>query len=108
MPVRIPVRIKCANRPAYASACVLVMVHLLSAHSSAPDEVILMPCHAWATGGTPSAQAAAWRAYIGWERSNPQRLDGPALAARVSLAYEQALMPLYHHPEVHVCQLSSC
>ena len=53
-----------------------------------------------ATGKTPGAQAAAWRAYIGWERSNPQRLDGPALAARVSLAYEQALMPLYHHPEV--------
>ena len=52
------------------------------------------------TGSTPSAQAAAWRAYIGWERSNPQRLDGAALAARVSLAYEQALMPLYHHPEV--------
>ncbi len=52
------------------------------------------------TGSTPSAQAAAWRAYIGWERSNPQRLDGAALASRVSLAYEQALMPLYHHPEV--------
>lgn len=51
-------------------------------------------------GRTPGAQAAAWRAYIGWERSNPQRLDGAALAARVSLAYEQALMPLCHHPEV--------
>ena len=57
-------------------------------------------------GRTPSAQAAAWKAYIAWERSNSQRLDGPALAARVSLAYEQALMPLYHHPEVSPVALS--
>ncbi len=59
----------------------------------------------WCAGRTPGAQAAAWRAYIGWERSNPQRLDGAALAARVSLAYEQALMPLYHHPEVRSPQV---
>ena len=57
-------------------------------------------------GRTPSAQTAAWKAYIAWERSNPQRLDGPALAARVSLSYEQALMPLYHHPEVTPLALS--
>ncbi len=60
----------------------------------------MLKTDAWCAGRTPGAQAAAWRAYIGWERSNPQRLDGAALAARVSLAYEQALMPLYHHPEV--------
>ena len=105
--VRIPGCIRYASRPAYANLCVLVMVHSLTARSLATDEVPLMPCHAHATGRTPPAQAAAWRAYIGWERSNPQRLDGPALAARVSLAYEQALMPLYNHPEVHVCLLNS-
>ena len=107
MSVRIPGCIRYASRPAYANSCVLVMVHSFVAHYLATDEVPLMPCHAHATGRTPPAQAAAWRAYIGWERSNPQRLDGPALAARVSLAYEQALMSLYHHPEVHVCPLDS-
>lgn len=51
-------------------------------------------------GVKQAAQAAAWKAYIAWERSNMQRLDGPLLAARVSLAYEQALMHLWHFPEV--------
>jgi hypothetical protein len=50
-------------------------------------------------GVAQAAQAAAWRAYIGWERQNGQRLDGPILAARVALAYDQALMPLRHFPE---------
>ena len=50
-------------------------------------------------GAAQAAQAAAWRAYIGWERQNGQRLDGPILAARVALAYDQALMPLRHFPE---------
>lgn len=72
-----------------------------SGNSCEVDVLKLLKPLCWmVTGSTPSAQAAAWRAYIGWERSNPQRLDGAALAARVSLAYEQALMPLYHHPEV--------
>ena len=44
-------------------------------------------------------QARLWKEYIGWERSNPQRLDAPSLAQRVSLAYDQALMPLMHFPE---------
>lgn len=44
-------------------------------------------------------QAAAWRAVLDWERSNPQHLDGPLLAPRVALAYDQALMPLRHFPE---------
>ena len=44
-----------------------------------------------------------WRDYISWERSNPQRLEGPVLAQRVSLAYEQALMPLHRFPEVVPC-----
>ena len=67
----------------------------------------MLKTDAWCAGRTPGAQAAAWRAYIGWERSNPQRLDGAALAARVSLAYEQALMPLYHHPEVRSPQVAT-
>lgn len=50
-------------------------------------------------GVAQAAQAAAWRAYVGWERQNGQRLDGPILAARVALAYDQALMPLRHFPE---------
>lgn len=41
-----------------------------------------------------------WKEYIDWERSNPQSLDGPALTARISLAYDQSLMYLLHYPEV--------
>ena len=41
-----------------------------------------------------------WKDYIDWERSNPQSLDGPALTARISLAYDQSLMHLLHYPEV--------
>jgi cleavage stimulation factor subunit 3 len=44
-------------------------------------------------------QAASWRAFVEFERGNPQRLDAPALAARVSLAYDQALMVMLHRPE---------
>ena len=57
------------------------------------------PC-AGLGGPRQEAQAAAWRDYVAWERSNFQRLEGPALAQRVALAYEQALMPLHHFPEV--------
>ncbi|EIE19849.1 Suf-domain-containing protein, partial [Coccomyxa subellipsoidea C-169] len=51
-------------------------------------------------GLAQASQASAWRDYIMWERQNGQRLDGPLLATRVALAYEQALMPLRHFPEV--------
>ncbi|KAK9838494.1 hypothetical protein WJX81_002771 [Elliptochloris bilobata] len=51
-------------------------------------------------GAAQAAQAAAWQRYLAWERSNVQHLDGPALAARVMLAYDQALGPLVHFPEV--------
>lgn len=47
--------------------------------------------------------AAAWRDYLAFERSNPARLsqqDMPLLSVRVSLAYDQALMFMYHHPEM--------
>lgn len=51
-------------------------------------------------GHAQAEQIRLWKEYIEWEKSNPQRLDGPAVAQRVSLAYEQALMPLMHCPEV--------
>lgn len=45
-------------------------------------------------------QARLWKEYINWEKSNPQRLDNASVAQRVTLAYDQALMPLMHYPEV--------
>lgn len=52
-------------------------------------------------GGWEQQQAMVrWKEYIDWERSNPQSLDGPALTARISLAYDQSLMYLLHYPEV--------
>ena len=55
-------------------------------------------------GGWEQQQAVVkWKEYIDWERSNPQSLDGPALTARISLAYDQALMYLLHYPEVRSC-----
>lgn len=58
--------------------------------------------HAGQGGAAQAAQAAAWQRYLAWERSNVQHLDGPALAARVVLAYDQALGPLVHFPEARV------
>ena len=40
-------------------------------------------------GGTQQAQAALWREYLGWERSNPQQLDEATYAAR----WEHAAVP---------------
>ena len=51
-------------------------------------------------GFAQAEQIRLWKEYIDWEKSNPQRLDGNTVAQRVSLAYEQALMPLMHCPEV--------
>ena len=56
-------------------------------------------------GWQQAEQIKQWKEYIEWEKSNPQRLDGPAVAQRVNLAYEQALMPLMHCPEVRTMQL---
>lgn len=53
-----------------------------------------------AAGYEQQQLAVAWRAYLAWECSNPQKLSGPELAARVSLAYDQALMPLRLYPDV--------
>jgi hypothetical protein len=41
-----------------------------------------------------------WRAYLDYERGNPQRLEPPALVARVGLAFDQALVVLRGYPEV--------
>ena len=51
-------------------------------------------------GRLQEQQVRLWKEYIEWEKSNPQRLDGPSVAQRVSLAFDQALMPLLHYPEV--------
>lgn len=51
-------------------------------------------------GWRQQQQAVWWKEYIAWERSNPQRLDKTAHSQRVTLAYEQALIPLMHYPEV--------
>lgn len=53
-----------------------------------------------AGGFEQQQQVAAWKAYLAWECSNPQRLAGPDLALRVNLAYDQALMPLRLYPDV--------
>lgn len=53
-------------------------------------------------------QAMAWRAYLGWECSNPQKLPLPDLLARVALAHEQALMHLRHYPDVSPQSASVC
>lgn len=64
----------------------------------------VMPVLWWACSGAAGYEqqqlAAAWRAYLAWECSNPQKLSPPELAARVSLAYDQALMPLRFYPDV--------
>ncbi|KAG2445865.1 hypothetical protein HXX76_000469 [Chlamydomonas incerta] len=44
-------------------------------------------------------QAALWRDYLTYERSNPQGLDVPTLQQRVSLAFDQALICFLHFPE---------
>lgn len=42
----------------------------------------------------------AWAKYIQWEKTNRQSLDASELASRVRLAFEQALMPLIHYPDI--------
>eukprot|EP00878_Enallax_costatus_P014549 GHUV01015220.1.p1 GENE.GHUV01015220.1~~GHUV01015220.1.p1 ORF type:complete len:323 (+),score=42.52 GHUV01015220.1:134-1102(+) len=45
-------------------------------------------------------QLKLWKAFLEYERSNPQRLEPASLTKRVELAYMQALMCLLHFPEV--------
>ncbi|GFR46914.1 hypothetical protein Agub_g8561 [Astrephomene gubernaculifera] len=44
-------------------------------------------------------QAALWREYLAYERSNPQGLEPAVLQARVALAFDQALICFLHFPE---------
>ena len=48
-------------------------------------------------------QAQVWQDLLAWEKSNPMRLDGPALSVRVSLTYDEALTVLMHFPDVRSC-----
>lgn len=45
-------------------------------------------------------QAKLWKTYIEYEKGNSQRLEPDALKQRVALAYDQALMCLWHFPEM--------
>lgn len=45
------------------------------------------------------SQAQSWRRYIAWEKSNHASVAGPDLHARVVLAYETALVPLFRYAE---------
>ncbi|KAK9788841.1 hypothetical protein WJX73_000969 [Symbiochloris irregularis] len=51
-------------------------------------------------GPFQTRQAQAWADLLQWEKSNPQNLDGPALSARVSLTFDEALCVLMHFPDV--------
>ncbi|DBB09204.1 TPA: hypothetical protein ACH3X3_007796 [Trebouxia sp. C0006] len=53
-----------------------------------------------AGGFEQQQQVAAWKAYLAWECSNPQKLTGPELTLRINLAYDQALMSLRLYPDV--------
>jgi hypothetical protein len=56
-------------------------------------------------GPSQQEQARLWKAFLEYERSNPQRLEQSALTQRVELAYMQALMCLLHFPEVSLVGL---
>jgi len=46
-------------------------------------------------------QVELWHSYINWEKSNPLKVEDPALIAkRVMFAYEQSLLCLGHHPDI--------
>jgi cleavage stimulation factor subunit 3 len=45
-------------------------------------------------------QLRLWKRLIDYEKANPQRLDPEALIDRVTFTYNQALMALYHYPEI--------
>jgi cleavage stimulation factor subunit 3 len=45
-------------------------------------------------------QLLQWKLYVEYVKTNPQRLPAPALKARVSFTYRQALLSLRHYPEM--------
>jgi cleavage stimulation factor subunit 3 len=45
-------------------------------------------------------QAQLWKRLIEYEKTNPQTLEAPLLKDRVAFAFNQALLYLYHYPEI--------
>lgn len=73
---------------------------------ASPLHHILFKMESTLTGdGGPSQheQILLWQQFLDFEKTNPQRLDPKTLVTRVSLAYDQALSCLVHHPEVRYC-----
>ncbi|MEW5309147.1 MAG: hypothetical protein WDW38_001054 [Sanguina aurantia] len=62
--------------------------------------ITLLPLPPGVGGLLQEQQSLLWRDYVAWEASNVQRLEGAALSERVSLAYDQCLLPQVHFPEV--------
>ncbi|KAI4341639.1 hypothetical protein MLD38_026337 [Melastoma candidum] len=45
-------------------------------------------------------QWMAWKRFLAFEKTNPQRIDAVDANKRIVLTYEQCLMYLYHYPDV--------
>ncbi|XP_078152473.1 tetratricopeptide repeat (TPR)-like superfamily protein isoform X4 [Carex rostrata] len=45
-------------------------------------------------------QCTAWKRLLAFEKGNPQRIDAVSANRRVTFTYEQALLYLYHYPEI--------
>jgi len=65
-----------------------------------PLDLRALPLPPGRGGARRAQQAAGWRKYLEWERSNLQELDPGSYQARVVLAYEQALAILLLYPDV--------
>ncbi len=65
-----------------------------------PLDLRALPLPPGRGGARRAQQAAAWRKYLEWERSNFQELDPGSYQSRVVLAYEQALAILLLYPDV--------
>ncbi|KAG7671919.1 hypothetical protein Ndes2526B_g07151 [Nannochloris sp. 'desiccata'] len=65
-----------------------------------PLDLRALPLPPGRGGARRAQQAAGWRKYVEWERSNLQELDPVSYQARVILAYEQALAILLLYPDV--------
>ncbi|XP_047954000.1 cleavage stimulation factor subunit 77-like isoform X1 [Salvia hispanica] len=52
--------------------------------------------------GTPKEemQWVAWKKLLSFEKGNPQRIDNASANKRITFAYEQCLMYLYHYPDI--------
>jgi len=65
-----------------------------------PLDLRALPLPPGRGGARRAQQAAGWRKFLEWERSNLQELDPGSYQARVVLAYEQALTILLLYPDV--------